>query len=85
MTLDILQQFAQKRATPYAVMRQLVSHSGWFAPLPWASEVFHTNMFDRVCVWGESSTSQSMPPVRPIGFQIPIARPLMFSTGTEPQ
>ncbi len=54
--LEVLARFSQKMASANDVMRALVSYDGWFAPGPWATEAFATNMFDRACIWGESSS-----------------------------
>jgi hypothetical protein len=56
MTLDILREFAQQRATPEQVMRQLVTYTGWYAPLLWASDALNTEMFDSVYQWGDQSS-----------------------------
>jgi hypothetical protein len=55
MTLPILAEFANKRATPHQVLRQLIGHDGWFAPLLWAGAACKTDKFEKICMYGEST------------------------------
>lgn len=79
--LDALRRFAHRQASPDAVMRELVSHDGWFAPGAWASEAFGTDTFDRACIWGERST---IPPGQLWLFTDPDGGPLVQARGVSP-
>ena len=38
----------QRQLTPHEVMRRLVTHDGWFAPLAWACDALATETFEHV-------------------------------------
>jgi hypothetical protein len=80
--LDTLARFARKEVDHLAALRSLVSHDGWFAPATFAMEAFATNVFDKMCLWGNET--RGIPPGKLFLFTDETRGPILQARGADP-